>query len=115
MASAAFQAWRAADPARADASRYDLEVPQKIDNTIDFEARARELGIHLFPNSNYPIIISLGSLFLGLAAIPFSPVPRIALAVIGALVFLYGVAGWVLVEDVKLYPTDDGSSGEVHH
>jgi hypothetical protein len=116
MASAAFQAWRAADPSRAEASRYDLEIPQEIDNTIDFEARARELGIHLFPNSNYPIIISLGALFLGLAAIPFGNEVRITLAVIGALIFLYGVAGWVLVEDVKLYPTDEGSAGgEAHH
>jgi hypothetical protein len=116
MASAAFQAWRAADPARAEASRCDLEIPQKIDNTIDFEARARELGIHLFPNSNYPFIISLGALFLGLGAIPFPPEPRIVLAVIGGLIFLYGVAGWVLIEDLKLYPTDDGSAGgEAHH
>jgi hypothetical protein len=116
MASAAFQAWRAADPARAEASRCDLEIPQKIDNTIDFEARARELGIHLFPNSNYPFIISLGALFLGLAAIPFSNEVRITLAVIGGLIFLYGVAGWVLIEDVKLYPSDEGpAGGEAQH
>ena len=115
-ASAAFQAWRAADPARASASRFDLEIPQHIDNTVDFAARARELGIHLFPNSNWPFIICLGILFLGLAAIPFSSTTRITLAVIGGVIFLYGVAGWVLVEDVKMYPGDSVEpAGEVHH
>src|SRR2546430_42631 len=63
-ASAAFLAWRAADPARASASRFDLEIPQHIDNSVDFVARARELGIHLFPNSTWPFIICLGVLFL---------------------------------------------------
>ena len=115
-ASAAFQAWRAADPARASASRFDLEIPQHIDNTVDFAARARALGIHLFPNSNWPFIICLGILFLGLAAIPFSSTTRITLAVIGGVIFLYGVAGWVLVEDVKMYPGDSVEpAGEVHH
>jgi hypothetical protein len=116
MASAAFKAWRAADPARAEASRYDLEVPQHVEYVVDFEKRAHELGIHIFPNSNYPFIISLGCLFLGLAAIPLSAATRITLAVIGGLIFLYGVAGWVLVEDVKLYPSDESSAGgEAHH
>ena len=116
MASAAFKAWRDADPARAAASRYDMELPVHVDNTVDFTARARELGIHLFPNSNWPFVICVGALFLGLAAIPFPSLPRIALAVIGGLIFLYGVVGWVLVEDVKMYPADDaGQHGEVHH
>src|ERR1035437_8942160 len=88
MASAAFQAWRAAAA-----------------------ARAHELGIHLFPNSNWPIIICLGALSLGFAAIPFPSAPRIALAVIGGLIFLYGVAGWVLVEDVRMYPSDSAGPG----
>jgi hypothetical protein len=115
-ASAAFLAWRAADPAREAASRFDLEIPQEVDNTVDFAARAHELGIHLFPNSNWPFIICFGILFLGLAAIPFSSTTRIGLAVIGALIFLYGVAGWVLVEDVKMYPADATEPGvEVHH
>jgi hypothetical protein len=115
VASAAFQAWRASDPARASASRFDLEVPQHVDNTVDFAARARELGIHLFPNSNWPFIICLGIFFLGLAAIPFSSEIRIALAVIGGIIFLYGVAGWVLVEDVKMYPGDSAEThGEAH-
>src|SRR5438094_6034350 len=117
MASAAFKAWRDADPSRAEASRYDLEPPEEpIDPTIDYAARAHQLGIHLFPNSNYPFIICVGSLFLGLAAIPFSGTARIVLAVIGGLIFLYGVVGWVLVEDVRMYPTETPSTqGEAHH
>jgi hypothetical protein len=115
-ASAAFLAWRATDPGRAAASRFDLEIPQHIDNTVDFAARARELGIHLFPNSNWPFIICLGVFFLGLAAIPFSSTARITLAVIGAVIFLYAVAGWVLVEDVKMYPSDSVETGaEARH
>ena len=116
FASAAFQAWRAGDPARASASRFDLELPQHIDNTVDYAARAHDLGIHLFPNSNWPFVICLGVFFLGLAAIPFSSTTRITLAVIGGLIFLYGVAGWVLVEDVNMYPGDTVEPGaEVHH
>jgi len=116
MASAAFKAWRDADPARASASRYDLELPVFIDNTVDFAARAHELGIHLFPNSNWPFVICFGAFFLALAAIPFPPTPRIVLAVIGGLIFLTGVVGWVIVEDVRMFPTDSPqSSGEVHH
>jgi hypothetical protein len=116
MASAAFLAWRAADPERAAASRFDLEIPRHVDNTVDFSARAHELGIHLFPNSNWPFIICLGALFLGLAAIPFPSPQRIALAIIGGVIFLYGVVGWVLVEDVRMYPSDsEGAGTEVHH
>jgi len=115
-ASAAFKAWRDADPSRAEASRYDLAPPEEpVDATIDYEARAHELGIHLFPSSNYPFTICVGALFLGLAAIPFSGTVRLVLAVIGGLIFLYGVVGWVLVEDVKMYPTDTTSTNEVHH
>jgi hypothetical protein len=115
VASAAFQAWRATDPARALASRFDLEIPQHVDNTVDFAARARELGIHLFPNSNWPFVISFGVLFMGLAAIPFSSTSRIVLLVIGGLIFLYGVVGWVLIEDVRMYPGDNVEPGtEVH-
>ena len=116
MASAAFTAWRAADPGRGTASRFDLDVPRYVDNTVDFSARAHELGIHLFPNSNWPFIICVGSLFLGLAAIPFPAGERIAFAVIGGVIFLYGVVGWVLIEDVKMYPTESSEPGtEVHH
>ena len=114
-ASAAFRAWRAADPARAEASRFDLEIPQHIDNTVDFAARAHELGIHLFPNSNWPFIICLGVFFLALGAIPFASTTRIVLAVIGGVIFLYAVAGWVLVEDVKMYPGEAVEPGtEIH-
>jgi hypothetical protein len=115
MASAAFQAWRATDPERSPASRYDMEIPDHVDNTIDFSARAHELGIHLFPNSNWPFVICLGVLFLGLAAIPFPTAARIALAIVGGLIFLWGVGGWVLVEDVRMYPGEGDASGEVHH
>jgi hypothetical protein len=116
MASAAFKAWRAADPVRAEASRYDLELPIEIDNTVDFAARAHELGIHIFPNSNWPFIICLGALFLALAAIPFGSPVRITLAVLGGLIFLYGVVGWVVVEDVRMFPSDKPQShGEARH
>jgi hypothetical protein len=116
MASAAFKAWRAVDPARAEASRYNLELPVEIDNTVDFAARAHELGIHIFPNSNWPFVICLGALFLALAAIPLASSVRIALAVIGGLIFLYGVVGWVVVEDVRMFPSDGPQShGEARH
>ena len=118
VASAAFKAWRDADPARAEASRYDLELPPPpLDTEIDFNARAHKLGIHLFPNSNYPFIICIGFFFLGLAAIPFPATSRLALLVIGAVIFLYGVVGWVLVEDVNLYDatTAAEADAEVHH
>jgi len=114
-ASAAFQAWRAADPARAAASRYDMEIPQHVELVVDFDAKARELGIHMPPPSRWPFVICAGALFLGLAAIPFSPEVRITLAIIGGLIFLIGVIGWVLVEDVKMYPAESTTSGEAHH
>jgi len=118
VASVAFQAWRDADPSRAAASRFDLELPAPpADITIDYAARAHELGIHIFPSSNYPFVICAGALFLSLAAIPFpSGTARIVLAVIGGLIFLWGVVGWVLVEDVRMYPGDAPEShGEAHH
>jgi len=117
MASAAFKAWQAADPEhRSEVSRFDMEYPIRVDNTVDYVARAHRLGIHLFPNSNWPFIICLGSLFLALAAIPFPSPTRIVLAVIGAVIFLWGVVGWVLIEDVKMFPDDSAlPQGEVHH
>jgi hypothetical protein len=116
MASAAFKAWRDADPSRRTASRFDLEVPVEVDNMVDFGARAHELGIHLFPSSNWPFIICFGVAFLAFAAIPFDSVVRIVLAVIGGVIFLVGVAGWVLVEDVQMFPSDSSQGhGEVHH
>ena len=116
MASAAFKAWRAADPVhRSEVSRFDMDYPVQVDNTVDYVARAHELGIHIFPSSNWPFVICLGCLFLALAAIPFGSTTRIVLAVIGGIIFLWGVAGWVLIEDVKMFPDDSPQTGEVHH
>ncbi len=116
MASAAFKAWKAADPSRTYVSRFSMDLPVEADNVVDYEARAHALGIHIFPNSIWPFIICFGILFLGLGAIPFAPVARITLAVIGSLIFLIGVAGWVLVEDVRMYPAEPGPhSTEAHH
>jgi hypothetical protein len=89
--------------------------PLPIDVSVDYAARAHQLGIHLFPSSNFPFVICVGALFLGLAAIPFPATARITLLVIGGLIFLYGVVGWVLVEDVRMYPADSPhTNGEVH-
>lgn len=116
MASAAFKVWRDTDPSRATASRFDMEVPVEVDNTVDFAARAHDLGIHLFPSSNWPFVICFGALFLGLAAIPLPAVARIVLLVIGGIIFLAGVVGWVVVEDVRMFPSDGPPAhGEVHH
>jgi hypothetical protein len=92
-----------------------MEIPRHIENVIDFDARARELGIHMPPPSRWPFVICGGALFLGLAAIPFASEVRIALAVIGGLIFLAGVVGWVLVEDVKMFPSEESAGGEAHH
>jgi hypothetical protein len=105
--SAAFQAWKSADPARAEASPFDLELPTPGGPVeIDYDERAHRLGIHIFPSSNYPFVICVGFFFLALAAVPFATVARIILAVIGAVVFLIGLVGWVVVEDVRMYPGD---------
>ncbi len=115
MASAAFRAWQAADPARREVSRFDLALPEPVNNVVDYEARAHTLGIHLFPSSYWPFIICLGMLPLALAAIPFAAPVRIVCAVIGGVIFLAGVVGWVLVEDVRMYPTEVAGGEEVHH
>ena len=117
VASEAFRIWRDADPARREASPFDLEIPAPpLDVSVDYAARAHELGIHLFPSSNYPFIICAGAFLLALGAIPFNSTARIVLAVIGGLIFLSGVVGWVLVEDVRMYPSDSTQShGEAHH
>jgi hypothetical protein len=115
MASAAFKAWRAADPERrAEVSRFDLDYPVHIDNTIDYDARAHELGIHISPPSNWPFVICFGLLFLSLAAIPFPGTIRIVLAVIGGVIFLWGVVGWVVIDDSRMFPSES-TEGEVHH
>jgi hypothetical protein len=117
VASAAFKAWQAVDPVhRSTVSRFDMDYPVEVDNTIDYAARAHELGIHLSPNSNWPFVVCLGALFLGLAAIPFPGTVRIVLAVIGGLIFLWGVIGWVVVDDVRMFPSETTPPhGEVHH
>jgi hypothetical protein len=117
MASAAFKTWRAADPARREASRFDIEVPQPtVEATVDYTARAHQLGIHLFPSSSYPFVICVGALFVALALIPFADSARIVLGVIGGFILLYGIIGWVLVEDVHMFPSDSpGPHGEAHH
>ena len=117
MASEAFKAWRDADPSRAELSRYDIDLPEPVpDDEVDYAERAHKLGIHLFPSSNYPFVICVGALFLGIAAVPIDGTVRLGPAIIGALIFLYGVVGWVLVEDVRMFPTDSPSaSGEAHH
>jgi len=115
MASAAFKAWRAADPERrTEISRFDMDYPVHVDSTIDYEARAHQLGIHLSPNSNWPFVICFGALFLALAAIPFPAIARIVLAAIGGLIFLWGIVGWVVIDDTRMYP-GDGPQAEVHH
>ena len=93
-----------------------MDYPVEVDNTIDYAARAHELGIHLSPNSNWPFVVCLGALFLGLAAIPIPGTIRIVLAVIGGLIFLWGVIGWVVVDDVRMFPSETTPPhGEVHH
>jgi len=108
VAGAAFRAWQRVDPARARARPYDLELPPPpVENVVDYEERAHRLGIHLFPSSSYPFVICLGFLFLGLAAVPFPGPVRIALLVVGLVVFLVGVVGWVVLEDFRMYPAED--------
>jgi hypothetical protein len=115
VASSAFQAWKDADPevrGRARPFDRDLPVPPEYP-LVDYDARAHELGIHVFPNSNFPFLICLGIGIAAFAAIPFSTVARIIIGAIGAIVFLTGVVGWVVVEDTRYFPA--GESPEVHH
>ena len=116
-AGAAFHAWQAADASRAAARPYDLEMPvPQAGEVVDYEERAHRLGIHIFPSSNYPFVICVGALFLGIAAVPIDGTARATIAVIGGLIFLFGVVGWVLVEDVRMYPSESPTSqGEAHH
>lgn len=116
MASAAFKAWRAADPDdRAGVSRFDLSLPVVVDDVVDYDARAHELGIHIFPSSNWPFTICFGALLLGLAAIPFAAPVRIALAVVGGVIFLVGVVGWVWFEDTRFYDASAAGTDGVEH
>lgn len=118
MASAAFKAWQAGDPVRRSrVSRFDMDYPVEEDNTVDYTAKAHQLGIHLSPNSNWPFVICLGLFFLALGAVPLpNAATRIVLAVIGGVIFLWAVVGWVVIDDVKMFPSDEPAAGEeVHH
>lgn len=115
MASAAFKAWQAADAERrGGVSRFDLDLAVEEVNVVDYQARAHQLGIHIFPNSNWPFVICVGALFLGLAAIPFAAEARIALAVMGGVGLVVGVVGWVWFEDTNLYEAS-AAAGEAEH
>jgi hypothetical protein len=108
VASAAFRAWRDADPeARSRARPYDMELPVEVEpNLVDYDARAHELGIHIFPNSNFPFLICLGIGVAAFAAVPLALPVRIGFGVVGALIFLTGVVGWVIVEDTRYFPVE---------
>lgn len=116
-AARAYRTWRLADVSRMYIHQWD-DTPPIDENpviVVDFGERAQELGIHIFPSSIWPIIVCAGMLFLALAAVPFNGMVRIILAVIGGVVLLSGIAGWVLVEDVKMFPSDDaGGHGDGH-
>ena len=116
FASAAFEAWRKADPARRYARRYDLELPRRsLPNVVDYEERAHHLGIHIFPSSSYPFVMCIGFFFLALAAIPFPAAARIVLGVVGLVAFLVGVFGWVVLEDTRYFPAESADGREAHH
>ena len=112
-ASRAFKIWRAADPARNNARPYDLAMPEPSPvAVVDFDERAHELGIHLFPSSVWPFPICVGLLFLGLAAVPLAAPVRIGFAAFGAIVFLVSVIGWVVVEDTRYYSATESTTPE---
>ncbi|MFZ0216678.1 MAG: hypothetical protein WAM30_12155 [Candidatus Dormiibacterota bacterium] len=104
-ASAAFVAWRDHDPVRLRASRFDLKPPppEPDDNVLDDMGRAHELGIHIFPRSSWPFTICVGFLFVFLALAPFPTPARIALGVIGLVILMLGIVGWVVLEDTRMY------------
>jgi len=123
VAAAAFRAWRDADPERRWARQFDLMLPARAPwepelAELDYDTRAEELGIHMPPPSKFPILICLGMLFLALAAPPWQPALRIAFGVIGLVIFLAGVVGWVVVEDTQFYMRNvdarSGHAGEEH-
>lgn len=117
IASSAFRAWKAADSARATARPFDTDLPPTpVDNTIDYDAKAHRLGIHLFPKTWWPIVISLGFLFLALGAVPIGDgTLRLVFAVLGAVIFFIGIGGWWLVEDIKLYEESVAAVEEATH
>lgn len=115
-AARAYRTWRLADPARSRIHQWD-DVPPIAEEdqiiVVDFEERAHELGIHIFPPSRWPFLVCVGILFLAFAAIPFDVTIRIVLAVIGVVFFLLAIAGW-MQEDVKIFPSDDPGAGDGH-
>jgi hypothetical protein len=117
VASAAFQAWRDADPGRRLARRYDqfLRSAEAAPAEFDYDSRAHELGIHISPPSNWPFVIAVGMMlgFLALAPVPL-PV-RIALLVIGLVTLAVGIVGWAVVDDTRNFPRADASPDRHGH
>src|SRR5947208_3314240 len=61
VAGAAFRAWQQADPARAWARPFDMELSPPVEPAVvDYEELAHRLGIHLFPSSSWPVVICIG-------------------------------------------------------
>lgn len=111
-AARAYRTWRLADPARMYIHQWD-DLPPVADESIivvNFEERAHQIGVHIFPSSRWPILVCLGMLFLGFAAIPFPAVARIILLLLGIVFFIFAIAGWML-EDVRMFPADDAGTG----
>jgi hypothetical protein len=116
VASEAFRRWRDQDPAtRAMARPFDVELPiSREPEVIDYEARAHELGIHIFPNSNWPFVITVG-IFLGFLGLATFPTPaRIVLGAVGGLILLIGIVGWVVIEDTRMFPKEEAHTGRAH-
>jgi hypothetical protein len=111
-AARAYRTWRLADTGRMYVHQWDdlpvIEAANVI--TVDFEEKAHQLGIHIFPSSRWPFLVCVGILFLALAAPPFPTIARVILLVIGILFFIAAIAGWML-EDVRLFPADDPAAG----
>ena len=111
-AGRAYRTWRLADPSRMYVHQWDdmplLEGASVIH--VDFEEKAHELGIHIFPSSRWPFLVCVGILFLALAAPPYASVARIIFLVLGVLFFIAAIAGWML-EDVRLFPSDKPAEG----
>ena len=115
MATAAFLAWREVDPSRRSARRYDTVLPvMEGPPVMDYDARAHDLGIHLPSGSNWPFVIALGLMIVMIGAAPIATPVRIGCAVVGMVVMLSGVYGWVVVEDVKQFPADVSGGGRPH-
>lgn len=112
-AARAYRAWRLADVSRMRIHQWD-DMPLLEDTSIvriDFDERAHRLGVHIFPSSRWPFMVCVGVLFLAFAAIPFpNGMVRAILAGIGLIFFVFAVAGWML-EDVKMFPSDDPAGG----